>query len=432
MGIVINTSEEEIAEHSALEGGAGGADDNPIIEKDQATIDAEATAEAAKLAAESGTGDDGGDGGDGGTVDAIEIDGEEYTLNEKGDAVNTDGTVKYTKTELDAFGDAPAESSATLLAKSTNIIPLDPNGNPIVYADDDAGLSQYVADVYEQGKADTQKEVYSNLYARYPVLQNIVNHLELNNGDLSNFSNNVSYSDVVVDKKDETQMKSIIFAARKARGEDVAKTEKYYSYLKDSDVDMKAVISEANDELGYLKQIEDTETAETQKQLEAKADADATALKDYWGIELNNGKLIDLNKEGSVYKSIKSGTIKLGNETYVIPDKIRIKEGDKVQYKTKDDFFKYLYQNVPQVINGRKVNQSAHMTDLQVEESTRTTGHDIYDAFKRYVKYDNTQFIKEQVNKANVRTITRKITTNANSNTSTNKAKSTGKIVINQ
>lgn len=427
--VIIKTGEEEIVKAPIIEGGTG-TDDNPILNSDGKTDEEiDATGEAAKSDDLDNISDKYADK-DKDTINAIEIDGEEYILSETGDALNTDKTVKYTKAELDAFDEASGESAVALLSKTTNIIPIDSDGVPIEYSDDDAGLAKYVSDVYDQGRSDSNKEFNSTLYNKYPVLQNIINHLELNNGDLTNFNNTVSYKDIDIDKKDETQMKSIIFAARKLRGEDSAKTEKYYNYLKDSDVDMKAVISESADELNYLKQIEEEETNRTQEQLDAKATADAESLKDYWGIEVKDGKVVDLNKEGSVYKSIKSGTLTLGDEKYIIPEKIRVKVGDKVEYKTRDDFFKYVYQPVTQIVNGQKVTQTAHITDMQAEMSARSTGHDIFDAFKRYVKYDNTQFIKEQVAKANMKTITKRLTTNSKSNTSTSKALKTGKIII--
>jgi len=428
--IVLNTGDEPIVDKGEVDPippvvSGNGKVDNPDLNDDKTPE--EIAVEKAALEDEGGNSNNDIDES---VVEAVEIDGTEYTLNEDGSAVDAEGVVKYTKDEMDALAEADVKSTASLLAEKTNIIPIGEDGNPIEYEDTDEGLSQYISDVYEQGQKEANTSAVQGLYSKYPIVQNIVNHLELNNGNFDTFNNTISYTDVSIDNKDETQMRNIIFAARKQRGENDEKSNKYYNYLKDSDTDLKAVISEANDELVYLKGVEDQEEVAVQEALDAKAASNIEAANNYWGIDVVDGKLVDLKTENSVYSTVKSGKVKIGEEIYTIPDKIRVKVGDKVEFKTRDDFFKYIYQPIQQTIEGKKVTQTLHQTDMANETSGRTTGHDVYDAFKRYVKYDNSQFIKEQINQNKVNTITRRLTTKGDNTSSTSRAKTTGKIII--
>lgn len=433
--IVIKTDEEVV--DTSIKTGDGKTDDVMLDGKSPEEIAAAEveSARLAKLAKEDLEGsegsDDDSDDDDSDAVNSIIIDDITYTLDDNGNAIKEDGTVGFTKEQITEFEANSEGSNVSKLMESTKIIPLDETGKPVEYTNDEEGLSNYVADVYEQARRDETTNVFNSLYSKFPVLKNVISHLELNNGNFDNFSNTVSYTDVKIDSKNEEQMKNIIFEARKARGESAEKIDKYYKYLKDSDTDLKAVKAEANDELSYLQQAE-ADRLENDNRLLAEREAkNIEDSKNYWGVDVDDsGKLVNLNKEGSIYNAISSGKIKLGDETYTIPDKIRVKVGDKVEYKTRLDFFKYVYEPVKQVVDGQRVTQTLHSTDMASERVKRTNNDDVFDAFKRFVKYDTSQFIKEKVNQSKVDDIKRLRSTGGKNSTSNKKPVVGQKVII--
>jgi hypothetical protein len=348
------------------------------------------------------------------TTSKIEIDEDgviiSYTIDDNGNAVDTDGSIKYTKQQLDELEEDQSSDSTIDIEKvieATKIVNYDKDGNPIKYENTEEGYQQYTLDTYNRGAQDAVGEYEQSLFGKYPVLTDVINYLAVNN-TLEGFGNVIDYGKVKLEKDNTEQLKSIIYDARSKRGETKAKIDSYVEYIMSGDTSNDKLNSEAGDELKYLQDIQtaaSTKLANDNKQ--AELDAIANNNK-YWGISVDDkGNKQVLNVENSVYDIITKGKIKVDEETFTIPDKIRVVEDGKPKLYTKDDFFAYLREPIVVTIDGQRQMTTRDNYKLYLEESKRTTGNDVLDAFKRFVNYDTSQFIKEQVNKDKVEGIKR-------------------------
>jgi hypothetical protein len=359
----------------------------------------------------------------------IEIDDKQYNLDESGNAINEAGEVIYSKDQIDKFDEVNDTSTFKLddIFKDTNIIPLDESGEQLVYEQSSAGLSSYIKDVHGIGKQEGIDEYQQQLFDTYPILNDVLSHLYNNNGSLDNFTPSVKYTNVEInDEFTEQHLKNIILSGRLDRGEDQEKAEKYFKYLQDSN----QVKEEAASELKYLQAREADKESRQAEEHAAKQEQELQNASQYWGIEVDKkGQLVDLNKNDSIYGVIKSGVLKVDNETYNIPDKIRIKEGGKVVIKDKSEFFKYLYEPLQYKRGNESVKMTKYEYDLEVENTNRSVHNDIFDAFRRFVKYDVGQLVKEKVNQEEVKRIVKKVNTRKSGST-VKSERSDGKIII--
>ncbi len=335
----------------------------------------------------------------------IDIDGVIYTLDDKGNALDSNSALKYTAEQIAAFeGAIEAGVNIESIMDTINIKPVDEKGEAIAYENTPEGISQYVADVYEISRQQAVVDYEKELVTKYPLLPDVLRHLELN-GSLEGFNKKVNYSTIEIQDDNISQHKQIIIEARIKRGDTPEKAERYFKMLEDA----KATYEEAKDELVYLGQLSATEVAAEEAMLnEARAKSVSDAM-DYWGIKIENGQLVDLNKQGSVYSMIKNGKVTIDNDTYVIPERIRVNENGKVTYATRQDFFNYLYNPIDVIVDGSKVKMTRHDLDIHNESVKRNTNHDLFDAFKRFVKYDVDQFVKTNVQQQIVKKLSTQI-----------------------
>jgi len=357
----------------------------------------------------------------------VEIDGVAYTIDEEGNAVDENGEVKYTKEDIDNMasdGDDTPSIELDKIIEDVAIPIYDEQGNKIEYENSEEGIKKYVSDVYRKAVDDGVSKVFET----YPVVQDLINHFQLG-GTIENFNSVPDYSNVELNKDNEEQLKNIIVQARTMRGDRPEAIERYITAIKAGDKDNDNLLEEATVELEYLNGV----TEQTRKEQEAiiqqqRAEEDRR-LSEYWGVAVKDGQIVDLGVKDSIYNTIKSGKVNLGDKTWTIPEKIRVVEDGKPQIYSRDDFFRYLYEPIVVNINGQPVQMTRHQIDIEKENANRNVGNDVYDAFKRFVKYDESQFIQEQVNKDKVKHI-RKLTTKRRSGSSNNKSgKTVGRVV---
>ena len=362
------------------------------------------------------------------TVDneQIEIDGVIYNVDNEGNALDNNGNIKYSKSDISKFDLPDTELNLNQILELTNIKPVDDKGNFVEYEQTPEGIAKYVSDVYEIASQQAIQEFQNNLFSKYPILSNVINHLSLHNS-LEGFDKQIDYSSIELQENNELQLTNVIKEARKLRGESDEKVEKYINYLKDSN----SLYSEAQEELNFLV-AKDSEFKESQaKDIELKQQQELKDSQEYWGIAINDkGQIIDLNKSDSIYGIIKSGKINIGDESYTIPEKIRVSKDGKVVYKSRNDFFNYLYNPIEVVIDNNKVQTTEYQLDMYNKNSSRKVSDDVFDAFKQFVNYDTSQFIKENFNRQEVKKVIKKISTKPNRQSPHPETGSVNKIVI--
>jgi len=351
------------------------------------------------------------------TIEIQDEDGKvvTYSINENGDAVDDKGNVMYTADELKKLDEDGSTDGVGIkdIIETTNIPIYDNEGNLIEYEDSPKGISQYVQDVYERGQHDGIVNNNEALFGKHPILQNVINHLELG-GSLEDFKEQEDYSGVKLDKKDEAQLRKFAVEAYVAQGMSIDKANKYFDYVKSTDTDNDEVYKEAKAGLEYLKEVQQEKVQEQQNQLQQQRIEEIEQVNNYWGITVNDkGQLVDLGVKDSVYDIVKNKTIKIGDDTYKIPDRIRVEEDGKPVMRTANDFLKYMYEPVVVTLpDGRRVQTTRDNLRIQKEDSKRTINNDVFEAFRRFVGYDDTQLINEKVKEREVKKVKRLVVKN--------------------
>ena len=329
----------------------------------------------------------------------IDIDGVVYNLDKDGNAVDTNGAVKYTADKIKEFENNNSFNIDNVISQ-INIKPVDETGEPVVYESSIEGITQYVADVYSIAEKEAIYNYENELISKYPLLPKILMHLD-KVGSLDNFTQTVDYETLSLDETNVDQHKSVIIEARLKRGDTIEKANKYVKMLEDS----KSTYEEAKEELQFLITEDNKVKIEYEKVIKEQQKAELEAAQEYWGVKIENGKLVNLNKNNSIYDIIQKGTIKIGEDTYQIPDKIMVKDGAKIKYANKADFFNYLYNPTTVTVDGKQVKMTQHEIDVYNENLSRTPSNDLFEAYKRFVKYDTSQFIKTNLKREEIKKI---------------------------
>jgi len=356
----------------------------------------------------------------------VEINGEQFKLNDKGDAVDDSGEVAYSKEDIDEMseGETPAFDIGEI-SKDTALEIYTDSGEVVEYENTTEGLKQYNQDVYSKGGNDA----LHNLYESFPEVESLVKHIQLG-GDMNSFNARVDYGKVKLNKENEAQLKDIIYKAQTARGNRTDAIDKYYNALIAGDTDNDNVFEEAALELKFL-QDKDKDFNDEQERLLLEQQANERRDSDlYWGVNVEDGNLKDLGNDDSVFGIIKSGKIKLQDKTFTIPKQIRVIENNKPVMYNSNDFFKYLYEPITTVIDGKRVTTTRDNIKLQIEQQNRTISNQVYDAYRRFVNYDDSQFIAEQIQNDKVKTIKKLTTKRSYKSTGSKKKATSGRVVI--
>lgn len=311
----------------------------------------------------------------------VSIDDVEYTINDKGEAVDATGKVIKTKDELITLLSVEEEESDEIdyvkeIQKTTNIVITDDKGNPITYENSVEGISQYQQDVLQLGMRLGSEKATNELYTQYPIIKDVVTHLKLNNGRLDNFKEEIDYSGIKLDKNNIEQCKDIYIQSQVARGIPKEEAEKMSKYL----VEDKTIATFAESGLQYL--------------VSSKAERDKANADRILAMKADEKKAQD-DYDTEIRDIIKTKKIKLSdNEIFSIPDIIKVKTSDgKILTKTPADFNDYLFKPMNFNIGGKTVVATQYEVDLFEQEQKQTTHHDVLKAFRLFVKNDDAQLI---------------------------------------
>jgi hypothetical protein len=315
----------------------------------------------------------------------VELDDVSYTIDKDGNAVDATGKIVKTKAELKTLYDAIKVASDNTpdyikeIQTKTNLVINNEQGQPVAYENTVEGLTQYAKDIYETGIKIGSEQTEEQLFSSYPILKDVLVHLQLNGGSLKNFNEEPDYNKITLDDNNFDQLTSVYVMAQVKRGIPEAEAIATAKYLKDD----KKLPEFAKSGLAFLIQNKTTEDQQKQALLQQQVDAEEAINATYWN-NINN--------------SIKNKQIKLDGEEITIPDVIRVKTAEgKVETKTLNDFVKYITEPRNFNIDGRVVTATQNDFDLTMEQRKRTPDNDLFDAYRRFTKYDDTQLIKAKI-----------------------------------
>lgn len=337
----------------------------------------------------------------------VELDGVTYSIDKDGNAIDKDKKIIKTKDELKILLTAltPPDTEINYVSeiqKATNLV-IVKDGKPIDYENTTEGLSGYVKDIHAQGVELGSKKAEEKLYAKFPILKQIVSHLVLNGGNLDNFTNTTDYTKIKIGE-DENQWNDIYLTAQMERGIPKDEALKMAKYLKDD----KQLKDSAEKALLFLSTTQQQRDAKAAKVLADQDELDKQDQISYW------------NEVGQI---VQSKTIKLEDNEFKLPEVVRVKDKDgRITTKNIDDFVNYLSSPINVIIDNQQFTTTQSEYDEYLEKAKRTTNNDVFDAFRRFTKYDDSQIlstnIKHETTK-NIIKLTSKPTTSSASTSST-------------
>lgn len=308
--------------------------------------------------------------------DTVNVDGVDYTIDAKGNAIAADGTVFRTATELAELiaqnGSEPSVLNQLQTRFGSDF--KDENGNPIVFDDNEEGIAAYVETVVQSRVKEAQAAAINNLFETYPQVEQVINHLKLN-GSLDDFVEIPDRSQITVSKDNEEQQATFIREEWKLSGKK-GNVNKFIDYCKNVGIlyDTAVESKEAVDS------IYESRLAEQKAQVEAKEAAAAAEEKAYWD---------------NVEKTISKGEL-LG---YSIPEQIQCNKDGKKVMLSRRDFLKYVSTPVDSEGN------TAYMLDEAKVDSDARMQDDLLKAFLRFTGGDYASLVGMAVNKQKVLSI---------------------------
>lgn len=317
----------------------------------------------------------------------IEYGDKKYTVDKDGNIVDEKGEIyksadKATKwikslqteeTETD-----PAVVDIKAVQKAIGVEITDADGKTIEFENTAEGVASYVNAYVESTKQQIAEATIESLYAKYPILENVINYYVANGNSLEGFNELRDRSTITLDVNNEAQCEAIIRESWKenARGGNV---ETYIQYLKSQNLlgstaeeELQAMVAKdkaAADELA-------NKAAETERQ-------EIERQKAYWN---------DIQKRVMTDKRIGK---------YQIPDTIiRTHNGQKVS-ATSQDFYNYIYQV-------DKYGRSQYENDLIKEAKENPEARVVDDLIAAYLKFTGGSYeslVNMAINEQKVKTI---------------------------
>lgn len=345
---------------------------------------------------------DGVDDTDDSKVSVVEIDGVDYTLDDKGNATK-DGQVFKTKEELEALkpvdgenedGDDDDEDSVDLnnIAKDLNLEFTDEEGNPVTFESTKEGLVNFVEAVYNSGVSSNVKSAREQMIESYPVLEDVINYISVN-GSLEGYeTSTVDYHSLTLDPKNQNQLISIIRKSREAKGDTEAEINKFVNAI----VADNSLPEIAESSLNHLRSIASNEKesiAEKAKQVEEQR---INAYREYIG---------------SVSGSIKQGVIKLGDKEIRLPVQFKVPTDEgKVETRTREQFLDYMTtEREFKLKDGKTIRATQFEVDKWLEENRLGYNKDVYEAMRLFTKGDLSSVIDKSVESRRVEDVKKKL-----------------------
>jgi hypothetical protein len=341
----------------------------------------------------------------------IELDGKTFVVNKDGN-IEQDGKILKTKQELASLlleaETNREEDYIDVIQKATNLVITDDTGVPIKYDNTVEGLTKYAQDLYTNGRTLGATTYEQELFSQFPVLKDVIEHLTLK-GSLDGFKEQVDYSSINIED-DEQQHIDIYVKAKTAQGMSANEIADMVNYLKaDKKLKDAAITS-----LSYLREVQKQEKVNRAAAIEQRKKEEDLEIANYWN---------------EVHTVINDKQLVLGEKKFILPEIIKVKDNTgKVVTKTLKDFQEYIEKPLNFTINGQIHTMTQHDYDEYIENTKRTPHNDLFDAYRRFTRYDDSQLIAANVSSNIVKQVIKLKTKASDGGSGT--SGSTGKLVL--
>lgn len=269
----------------------------------------------------------------------VDVDGTNYTINEKGELIDDKGNVFKSADEVKALldendvNDSDKENKELTLdsiQEALGVEITDEDGKRVEFSNDADGVTAYINEVIEHRLAEVSEGAVAKLFNDNPVLADFYNYYTVN-GTAQGFGEMPDRRGWQLDKDNEAQLEQVIKIAAREFG-NKSLNDNYIKYLKSTG----ALYDEAKLQLEAL-QAADEERRETM----------AREVKEYQAAQEEQNRIFQQNLKNTINSKTLAG--------YKIPDNI-VKEvnGKKITYSL-EDFYDYVV--TPNVVlqDGRRI-----------------------------------------------------------------------------
>jgi len=344
------------------------------------------------------------------TKEVVVIDSNEYTLNESGDAVDKDGNVFKTKSELEELSEEDDKSepddskspsgeerdvSISDIEKMSGI-EVYKEGKKVEYDVSLEGLAKREQDIKTLGLKEGEQSAIKQFFNSNPDLYKAYLY-KSKKGSLDGFSNEPFYQSVELDTENEEQLFNFIVDAEVKKGSDPERAKSIAKFFKAEN----KLEDEGKAAYEYLTNQEKTEIDSFAKQEENQKKEQIKKETEFFGTYFDeSGKEVIVNNEGSVYnKIVEKGSF--GN--FVIPEGgLKVKKGDGTE-QTLSRKEIYDYTSKPVTKEGYTQAQIDEMkrmgnTDaLLYQYILNLTGNDVSQLIERKILEEKGKMIKKRL-----------------------------------
>ena len=308
----------------------------------------------------------------------IEVDGITYTVDDKGNVLDSDGNVfkeaKDVKEWIESFDKVDDNNDTISIESIQELVGInitDENGKPIQFENTPAGVKAYVDGVIEASKEEHYQTAINTLYQKYPFINDILNYYLANGNSLDGFNEIPDRSNIIIDEGDEAQQENIIRMAWKEQGRK-GDVQSYINYLKSSGI----LLATAKEELAGLQEADAKYRERLEAEAEKKEEQRIKELQEYWD---------------GVHDVIKNRKI----AGYQIPESIIITRNNQKISVTPEDFYNYIYRV-------DKDGYSAYERDLAKETRESRRDDEILRAYLKFVGGNYSNLVDMAINEQKV------------------------------
>ena len=356
--IIIPDSETEEQKQARLEKEAEEAKQKAAEE--EARKKAEEEEEARKKAEDDAKKTKEGDGDDD-EPEVIMIDDVEYTIDENGNAVAKDGTIKYTAEDIakmsEGDDDGGSDNYFENISKASGIVIKDDEGNIKQYEQTIEGFAQREADVKALGEAEGFNKGFTRFMQENPDIASIIEYKQ-RYGTIEGYSSTVDYSKVEL-KDDPDFLADLIYKAEIQKGTSPDRAKRLVEFAKANNT----LKDDATESLNWLRKSQEAEIRQIQEEQEAAYQEELRREIQFFGATFNEkGEIVNQNVKGSLYDMIVT-TGAIGD--YSIPKNglvVKTAKGDKLI--SREQIYDYFARPVTE-INGY------YYTQAQVDDMKR-------------------------------------------------------------
>lgn len=318
----------------------------------------------------------------------IELDDDKYTVDKDGNVVDKDGNIfkeakdvnkwiKSLDTETSEDNKTDEVSINTVKA-ALGVEITDEEGKPVEFDNTPEGIASYVKSYVDHSRQEIINNTIDTLYAKYPILENVINYYVANGNSLEGFNELRDRSTIELDVNNEAQCEAIIREAWKENSR-TGSVDTYIQYLKSQNL----LGVTAEEELKGMVAKDKAAADELAKKADEQEKAYIESQKQYWGTVHN---IVTTDK-------------KIGK--YQIPDTIiRVNNGQRTS-ATPQDFFNYIYQVDK---NGHSQYENDLIREANENPETRLN-NDLIAAYLKFTGGSYESLVNMAINEQKVKTI---------------------------